>query len=302
MESLLLRSFFVSPVFNQLAPFRQLSYLLVAKNYMTEVFQCKVEPSLSACRQFCEFQIQFSRKPMLREFIQFVYRPCGANCEYVTPVDQSIPIMEHLFVEYGIISNCQLVYFCYTYLQFEQRYPTNEELTHYIDTAINPFFIQDDSAITQWMNQDVEEYWNRKRSTVDVSKLPREIASEEKSPCCICQEAIENGQVLIRLPCSHVFHSELDSECSGIEPWLQKSDSCPLCKKSVLIQTTKEKREEEFFEPEIQPETSDNEDEEDTESSEAESEEDSIYVYSNVVQEQSQEESQSSDESEPDES
>lgn len=290
MESLLLRSFFVSPIFNQLSAFRQLSYLVIAKNYMTEVFQCKVEPSLSACRQFCEFQIQFSRKPMLREFIQFIYRPCSPGCEYVTPVDPSIKIMEHLFVEYGIIANCQLVYFCYTYQQFEQRYPTNEELVLYIDTEYSPLLAQDDSALTQWMNQDVEEYWNRKRSTIDITKLPREIASEEKSPCCICQESILDGQVLIRLPCSHVFHSELDSNCSGIEPWLQKSDACPLCKKSVQAQTTKaneptpgNKEEEEI--PDLSNGDSDQSDEDSVrdsdEDSDNEPEEDSIYLYAN---------------------
>lgn len=276
MESLLLHSFIANPIFNNFSAFRQLSYLVAAKHYMTEVFQCKVEPSLMACRQFCEFQIQFSRKPMLREFIQFVYRPCSLACEYITPIDPSIQIMEHLFVEQGIISNCQLVYFCYTYLQFEQRYPTDTELTVYIETEFSHILSQDDSEITQWMNQDVEEYWNRKRSTIDLTKLTTEVASDEKSPCCICQESIDNGQLLIRLPCHHTFHSQQGSNCSGIEPWLQKSDTCPLCKKSTTILPKKDTEEDI---PDIASDPESEEDIPDFES-DSDSEENSIYIYS----------------------
>lgn len=237
MESLLLRAIQtpVRSIFDQLSVFRQIACLVSAENYMRQVYLCKQSPSLSSCSLFCEFQIQFGRKPMLKEFIQYVFRPCNENCDYIIPIDEAIKITEHLFIEYGIIAHCRLVYFCYNYLQFEQRYPTDNEIHDELVVQYEQNSVTNDSAVTQLMNQDIEEYWNRKTSNIDCSLLKKEVAQEEKNPCCICQELIEDGQVLIRLPCNHIFHSESNENCMGIEPWLKKVASCPLCKQKCKV-------------------------------------------------------------------
>lgn len=49
------------------------------------------------------------------------------------------------------------------------------------------------------------------------------------SNCAICLDEFEDGMEIKRLDCSHAFHS------SCIDPWLEnRSDLCPICKRSIL--------------------------------------------------------------------
>ena len=41
--------------------------------------------------------------------------------------------------------------------------------------------------------------------------------------CPICQYDVKNKEVVKRLPCSHIYHSEC------IIPWLKRQKACPLC-------------------------------------------------------------------------
>ncbi|GMY33285.1 E3 ubiquitin-protein ligase MPSR1-like [Fagus crenata] len=45
--------------------------------------------------------------------------------------------------------------------------------------------------------------------------------------CIICMEEFLVGSVLIRMPCSHVFHGDC------IVKWLETSHLCPLCRHSM---------------------------------------------------------------------
>jgi hypothetical protein len=47
------------------------------------------------------------------------------------------------------------------------------------------------------------------------------------APCCICLDAMEVGQQVILLPCSHGYHKDC------IQRWLARSAQCPLCKTVV---------------------------------------------------------------------
>lgn len=48
--------------------------------------------------------------------------------------------------------------------------------------------------------------------------------------CTICISPFENGEVLSCLPCDHRFHEEC------IVPWLDRSSTCPLCKRDATHQ------------------------------------------------------------------
>jgi len=45
-----------------------------------------------------------------------------------------------------------------------------------------------------------------------------------KGQCPVCIKDFEKGNTAKVMPCKHVFHREC------IEPWLEKTNSCPLCR------------------------------------------------------------------------
>lgn len=62
-----------------------------------------------------------------------------------------------------------------------------------------------------------------------------EFISKEKQ-CSICLEEFKIGDKYIKLPCQtenegekHIFHSGNDT-CSGIKPWLERNNTCPMCR------------------------------------------------------------------------
>ena len=83
-------------------------------------------------------------------------------------------------------------------------------------------------------NQGVSEEFknNLRENTAD-----EEFISKEKQ-CSICLEDFKLGDKYIILPCSenndsednHIFHSG-DEICSGIKPWLERKNTCPMCRK-----------------------------------------------------------------------
>lgn len=52
--------------------------------------------------------------------------------------------------------------------------------------------------------------------------------------CAICQENFKQGEKIIKLPCKdgpHYFHCNMDKDiCEGILPWLEKNNTCPICR------------------------------------------------------------------------
>ena len=47
--------------------------------------------------------------------------------------------------------------------------------------------------------------------------------------CSICLNTFENGDKVHKLSCNHYFHSDCET-CPGIIPWLQKNNTCPVCR------------------------------------------------------------------------
>ncbi|XP_011497514.1 PREDICTED: E3 ubiquitin-protein ligase RNF181-like [Ceratosolen solmsi marchali] len=52
--------------------------------------------------------------------------------------------------------------------------------------------------------------------------------SGRREQCPVCIKDFEKGIIIKSLPCKHFFHKEC------IEPWLHKTNSCPLCRYELL--------------------------------------------------------------------
>lgn len=54
-------------------------------------------------------------------------------------------------------------------------------------------------------------------------------AGEGGVSCAICLEEYAAGDLIRRLPCGHRLHR------ACLDPWLLQADTCPLCKRAVII-------------------------------------------------------------------
>jgi len=71
--------------------------------------------------------------------------------------------------------------------------------------------------------------------------------------CSICLEEFKIGENCIKLPCkgqSHYFHNETES-CTGIKKWLEKSNTCPMCRTEFPKENNEEESTEENSEEQI---------------------------------------------------
>ena len=65
-------------------------------------------------------------------------------------------------------------------------------------------------------------------TALEISALSwHDNTARPEAPCCICLDAMEVGQQVILLPCSHGYHKDC------IQRWLARSAQCPLCKTVV---------------------------------------------------------------------
>jgi hypothetical protein len=63
----------------------------------------------------------------------------------------------------------------------------------------------------------------------DMQPVPTQEVSETETTCIICISDYEQGDDLLKLPCSHSYHR------TCITQWFQLHDNCPLCKQVVQI-------------------------------------------------------------------
>ena len=86
------------------------------------------------------------------------------------------------------------------------------------------------------MNQEVVETSRASQefvNTLEEVNVTSEMVSEGLE-CAICMEAFRENEKCVKLPCTdhpHYFHyGHEGSECSGIKPWLQRNNTCPVCR------------------------------------------------------------------------
>ena len=70
-------------------------------------------------------------------------------------------------------------------------------------------------------------------NTLEEVSVTEEMVSKGLE-CAICMEAFKENEKCVKLPCTdhpHYFHrGQEGSECSGIKPWLQRNNTCPVCR------------------------------------------------------------------------
>ena len=69
------------------------------------------------------------------------------------------------------------------------------------------------------------------KNNLDGNIVDEEFIKNDKQ-CSICLEDFKLNDKYIKLPCSgepHFFHSG-DENCSGIKPWLERNNTCPMCR------------------------------------------------------------------------
>lgn len=194
--------------------------------HFLRVFRTRFQPQLSLCILLRECRDQSGRFPTMPEFLQFVWAPCDETCDRVVPIEDWFRIAEYLIVQFGLAPSCTNVHTCYIHGMLSGRMPTLEEFFDAVQEG-------EADRMTEWMHEETEEYWTKKKANVNLDRFPVSVAEEDtKEECCICQEPITKGQAVRTLPCHHFFHSG-SPECSGIEKWLEKCSACPLCKAEV---------------------------------------------------------------------
>ena len=70
---------------------------------------------------------------------------------------------------------------------------------------------------------------------------------EDDLSCSICQERFKLGENAIILPCKeqkHYFHADNTEDCSGIMPWFEENNTCPVCRCEYPVQKDTESTEE----------------------------------------------------------
>jgi hypothetical protein len=91
--------------------------------------------------------------------------------------------------------------------------------------------IIDESMNDESLNNPVSEEFMNSLDEIDVTEEMMQKGTE----CSICLDRFKLGEKCIQLPCKdtpHYFHccSGEGEGCPGVNPWLKKQNTCPLCR------------------------------------------------------------------------
>ena len=140
-------------------------------------------------------------------------------------MEQAIETEVNNVFKNGDVNPCYTIYHQTIFFLQERRYPSNDELTRYLNQHLS-FSI----------NPEQHHQENKVQTpTKNLEKLVPSIV-EKGGDCCLCLETIQKGELAFILPCKHVYHSE-GSNCAGgtIKTWLENNKSCPMCKEEVVL-------------------------------------------------------------------
>ena len=94
-----------------------------------------------------------------------------------------------------------------------------------------------ENIINYIMANDPNRYGNPPASKEVLESLEKIIVNKENlsfigkeggcENCSVCKDDYEISQLVIKLPCKHVFHEEC------IMPWLKERNSCPTCRNEL---------------------------------------------------------------------
>lgn len=89
-----------------------------------------------------------------------------------------------------------------------------------------------DNILTALLNQfDENQERARALRPEDIKRLPMTKVTnkhvENGTHCTTCMESFELSEDVAKLDCDHIFHR------ACIEPWLQRNNTCPICRKEI---------------------------------------------------------------------
>jgi hypothetical protein len=64
------------------------------------------------------------------------------------------------------------------------------------------------------------------------SRTRRATRADQAEDCALCCCRYTPGERLRELPCGHAFHRGVTERCGGVDLWLVKTGSCPLCRET----------------------------------------------------------------------
>tara|TARA_B110000902_G_C14146474_1_gene527815 strand:+ start:35 stop:583 length:549 start_codon:yes stop_codon:yes gene_type:complete len=82
------------------------------------------------------------------------------------------------------------------------------------------------------IQENIQENKTEKTSKEFIEALEEIEMDKPDISCSICLEDFNLGDKCIKLPCKdhpHYFHNEKEN-CMGIKKWLEKSNTCPVCR------------------------------------------------------------------------
>jgi hypothetical protein len=170
--------------------------------------------------------------PTFDEICENIMNLCG--CPYVVMgFSDEIKELYKQFIAKSIKDgqglSCDTIRYTFMYYNIERRLPSYDELRNYIANTIR-------MAQINFMDEPEDKNWKPCKSLDDIkNKYTYKCTTESADNCTICLEKIKNGEDMIKLPCSHIFHlgKNKDDEndfCEGIIAWLSKNNTCPVCK------------------------------------------------------------------------
>ena len=112
----------------------------------------------------------------------------------------------------------------------------NYNIINFILQELNNEFHNINNVLNEELNVNINRDINTnvpcRASEEFIDSLQEIEITEEGKTCYICLEDFEIGEKCIELPCKdhkHLFHNEKET-CDGIKKWLEKSNTCPVCR------------------------------------------------------------------------
>ena len=78
---------------------------------------------------------------------------------------------------------------------------------------------------------------------IPCEKVTKEMVDQEEY-CSICLDKFSEGVLSYILPCNHYFHDGSSCDCGGLLPWLEKNNTCPVCRLVLPEEPEKEEEQE----------------------------------------------------------
>ena len=102
---------------------------------------------------------------------------------------------------------------------------------------------QIDDVLNESINQVISDnpVSGEFKNNLDEINVTEEMIAKEID-CSICLDKFKLNEKCIQLPCSetpHYFHSNCES-CPGVIPWLEKNNTCPVCRTKFPTDTINE--------------------------------------------------------------